>query len=311
MSAYAKKDVPKKIQGTQFECEDIDEEEEGVKGPEADPAMKVPKKTVGKSMAHLEKADDDMDDDEDEDGDDDMSKTKKSAVTEASLRKSLRRLQGFVEDTDATTRKSSLLQRALDGYELRKSEREELAELLADRHNARASASESITKSMRDNEAVQKAIDVSEYLTAQHVELVKALGALAEQVEGLQKSQQDFNLMLAKAHVDTGSVVKSMAERINTFAEAPAAAPKSMGVTPGTRAIQKSFGAPAAGAADGDLNKSDVISALTKMNRESWEMGKSGKSDSGENLTKAVARYESTRELSDALRAEVVARLRH
>jgi hypothetical protein len=316
MSAYAKKDVPKKIQGTQFECEDIDEEAESVKGPEKDDAVQMGKKMAAKSMKKKKpsKEDfeemgkgDDMDDDEDDD-EEEMSKTKKSVLTEASLRKSLRRLAGYVESNDQETRKSALLESAMAGNTLRKSERDELSALLAGRSPAHESAGEEVTKSMRENENIQKAIDVSEYLTAQHVELVKALGDMADRQDAMAQQQQEFNLMLAKAHIDTGSVVRELSKSMDSFAEAPMRAPKSAGITPGMRPLAKSFGAQAG--SEGELNKSEVIQALTKMNQRSWEMGKGGKASNGEDLTKAVARFESSKELSDALRAEVVAAMR-
>ncbi|RYF12452.1 MAG: hypothetical protein EOO40_01225, partial [Deltaproteobacteria bacterium] len=66
MSAYGKKNVPKKIEGTDFECEDVDEEKEGVHGAAVDPAVDRNKKAgVKKSQA------DDMDDNTDGDDDDD------------------------------------------------------------------------------------------------------------------------------------------------------------------------------------------------------------------------------------------------
>lgn len=303
MSAYGKKNVPKKIEGTDFECEDIDEEQEGVHGAEVDPAVDRNKKApVKKSEA------DDMDDDSDDD-EEDMSKTAKSVLTEANLRKSLRKLQGFVESNDSETRKSVLLKRALDGKELRKSEADELSALLSNRAPAMESASDQLTKSMRENESVQKAIDVSDYLTAQHVELVKALAAVADSVESVKKSQQEFNLMLAKAHVDTGNVVKSMAERFESFSEEPVRGPKSAGVTHAqVRPLNKSFGAPSV---DGDeLDKAEVLRTLTQMNEESWRLGKGGRTADNEDLSKAVAKFESTRELSKGLRQEVVRRLR-
>lgn len=305
MSAYGKKNVPKKIEGTDFECEDIDEENEGVHGAEADPAVDRNKKSpVKKSQA------DDMDDDTDDDDDDaDLSKTSKSVLTEANLRKSLRKLQGFVESNDNETRKSVLLRRAMDGHELRKSEADELSALLSNRAPVTESASDQLTKSMRENESVQKAIDVSDYLTAQHVELVKALAAVADSVEAVKKSQQEFNLMLAKAHVDTGNVVKSMAERFESFADEPVRAPKSAGVAHGNvRPLNKSFGAPSANGEE--LEKADVLRTLTQMNEESWRLGKGGRTADNEDLSKAVAKFESTRELSAGLRQEVVRRLR-
>ena len=221
------------------------------------------------------------------------------------LEKSLGRLGEFAQSNDAETRKNALLQKAMEG-ELEKSERDELFGLMGGSsfEGGGDSHAETITKSMDDNDTLQKALDVSDYLREQHEELCKSLGQLAEYQEQAESRQHEFNLILAKAVSDTGTLVKAMSERLGVIAAQPARAPKSRGV-PQSQPLQKSF---AGQAPDGEqLSKSMVLDTLDSMHVESMEKGMDGRTPAGESILNAIAKYENTNMLSKSMLAEVKA----
>jgi hypothetical protein len=236
----------------------------------------------------------------------DEGETRKStdAVTEEDLQKSLDRLAGMASPGDATSRKEELLSKAQSGEELAKSERDELFALLGGGDNApQPNPGEELIKGMRENETIQKALDVSQYLDEQHSELCKALASLADRIEKSDQRQHELNLVQARAIVQMGSLVKAMSERLGVIETQPARQPKSRGVraTP----LQKGFaGEPPPGE---QLSKSEVLDALESMMHESVEKGGSGASAGGEDLLKAISKYEQFNAISRPLLQEVQA----
>jgi len=233
---------------------------------------------------------------EDEEEEEEEEKARKS-LTGFDLQKSLDKLAEFAERNDLPSRKEALLSKAADDS-LNKSERDELFDLLGGEAVVADEPGESITKSLTENETLQKALDVSDYLQEQHTELVKSLRNVGEEIEKADHRRHEFNLVLAKAVKDIGEMVKSMSAEMGVISNKPAHAPKSLGVR-GAQVMQKSFGGQApAGEA---LTKSDVLNALDGLMEESMSKGMGGATEFGEDIALATAKYEQTHELSKSM----------
>jgi len=116
-----------------------------------------------------------------------MTEKAKKSLTVGDLSKSLDALETFAKSGDLPSRKEYLLGKAT-GEELTKSERDELFNLLGgnatpDFDSGEDSPGESIVKSMSENDNLQKALDVSDYLQEQHTEMVKSLRRVGEEIE--------------------------------------------------------------------------------------------------------------------------------
>lgn len=232
-------------------------------------------------------------------------KSKKS-LTASDLEASLDRLEAFAKSGDLPSRKETLLAKANEG-ELSKSERDELFNLLGGGAVPEQTAdepAENIVKSMSENETLQKALDVSDYLQEHQTELIKSLRRVGDEIQKSDHRRHEFNLILAKAITDIGGMVKSLNEAVSTMAGQPAHAPKSLGITtkPG-QVLQKSFaGQPTAGET---LTKSQVLDALDGLMEESMAKGMSGATEFGEDIAMAVAKYEQTHMISKPMLAAV------
>ena len=230
-----------------------------------------------------------------------LCKMEKS-LTGEDLEKSLDMLGDFAgEETE--NRKATLLQKAME-TDLDSDEQAELFGLMGGGEASPETHSEKVVKSLNENEPLQKALDVSDYLREQHEELCKSLGTLAEFQEQADSRQNEFNILLAKAISNTGSMVKAMSERLGVIAAQPARGPKSAGVQ-GGQPLQKSFGGEAP---EGEtMIKSQVLDLLDAMHIESMEKGRDGKAGNGESINMAIAKYESTNTLSKSMLDEVKA----
>jgi len=228
--------------------------------------------------------------------------TKSVQLTADDLEKSLEKLTEYAESGDSESRKNTLLRKAMEGDDLEKSERDELFGLMGGQgdYTFGSSHSEEITKSLDENETLQKALDVSDYLREQHDGLCKSLTELAEYQEQSDARQHDFNLVLAKAVSDTGTMVKAMSARLGVIASQPARAPKSVGADP----LNKSFANQTP--AEDQLSKSVILDTMTAMNAESFEKGGNGISDFGEDIGNAVAKYETSNHISKPMYDEVL-----
>lgn len=241
-----------------------------------------------------------------------MEESKKS-LTVGDLSKSLEALESFAKSGDLPSRKDMLLGKAGAGT-LTKSEREELFNVLgggtvpATEEDAPA---ENIVKAMNENDDLQKALDVSDYLQEQHTEMVKSLRRVGDEIQKSDHRRHEFNLILAKAVKDIGEMVKSLSESVNVMAGQPAHAPKSAGVTTrSAQVLQKSFGGQLP---DGEkLTKSQVLDALDGLMEDSVNKGMSGATDFGEDIAMAVAKYEQTNMISrpmlDAVKGHITKR---
>lgn len=225
--------------------------------------------------------------DGDKKDDDDMDKSE--GVTEDDLQKSLDMLDAFAKSEDSVSRKEELLSKAGEGN-LTDEERDELFKALGGEDTAAAADdAEPISKSMTENQTIQDALDVSDYLAEQHTELVKSLDVVGEEIRKSDNRRHEFNLILAKAVSDIGNLVKAVSERIGVIETQPARAPKSTGVAP----LQKSF----AGKPEGEqLTKSEILGAMEAMNMAALKKGET--KIAGEDMLHSIAKFEQTNFIS-------------
>lgn len=218
------------------------------------------------------------------------------------LEKSLEKLDSFAVSGDVESRKKVLLQKAMED-DLEKSERDELFELMGGQSGEPTDPrSDEVIKSMAENDTLQKAWDVSDYLREQHEELCKSLGMLADYQEQSDARQHEFNLVLAKAVSDTGNMVKAMSEKLGVIASQPARAPKSRGVQT-SRTLEKGFGGQPP--SEEELTKSVILDALDEMHVDSLEKGMEGRTNRGESILNAISKYETTNMISKTMLADV------
>lgn len=228
-------------------------------------------------------------DEGDGEGEGEFQKKAKKSLTAADLEKSLSKLTQFALENDSQSRKAALLEKAQSGEPLSKSEKEELFRVLGGEEVQKSTLGEEVVKSMGENEALQKAVDVSDYLDQQHKELVKSLEALGNHIEKSDARQHGFNLILAKAIADVGSLTKSMSERLGVLESQPARAPKSRGVAP----LQKSF---VGQAPEGEqLSKSEILDTMEAMLQKGMEFV------NGEDVNVAASKYEQFNTMNESM----------
>lgn len=253
---------------------------------------------------------DDEDGDEGEDGDEDekenpFAKTKKSMeLSEDDLQKSLDRLSDIATEGSTVTRKDALLQKSLGGEDLSKAEKVELFNLLGG-ETAEPEAptlSKSVEETFTENEVLQKATDVSDYLDENQKALIKSLGILADAHQAGETRQHEFNLVLAKAMSGVGKLVKGMSERLGVIESQPARAPKSRGVQPG-QVLQKGFAGQAA--AEDQVGHAQILDGLETLMQKSVDAGRGGFTEAGENIMLATAKFETSRQISPGLLQEI------
>jgi hypothetical protein len=259
-------------------------------------------------------ADDHAHEQEDENADypgssDKGGKAKKSmaGVTDEDLQKTLDEIEDLYKAGDPAERKKQLLQKAQEG-DLTDDENEELLKALrgGDVADDEVEFSESLAKGFQSNDGLQKALDVSEYLDEQHTELVKALTDVGKHVENEGRRQHDFNLVLAKAIHQVGTLVKGMSERLGVIETQPARAPKSRGVRvpQGQAALSKSFGGADGSAPGGgeQISRDEILDTMVDM----MEKSHGGTAACGEDILQATAKFEQTGQMSKAMAAEVI-----
>ena len=232
--------------------------------------------------------DEDEDESVDEEDEGEMEEEEKSSdLTEDDLEKSLVKLQSLVDADDPVSRKQFLLEKAQQET-LEKSEQTELFELLGNDSPEKESFGEEVTKGLEENDTLQKALDVSDFLQEQHSELVKSLGALASYLEKSDSRQHEFNLILAKAVADEGRLIKSIAARISVIEDQPARGPKSRGVT--ATPLEKSFAGTAP--TSDQLGKSEALNGMMGLLEESMSKGMGGVTEEGIDIAKAITKCE-------------------
>ena len=241
---------------------------------------------------------------EDEDEGDEEEEMK-SDLTPDELRKSLSKLEALANDETPGSRKEALLAKAMRS-ELGEDERSELFALMGGGTDPN-SLSGQVSKAMdpSENDVLQKSIDVSDFLSEMHGATTRALDVLAQGLEKSQNRQHEFNVVLAKSVLDMARVLaqqsevtKAMSDRLGVMESQPARAPKSKGLA---APIEKSF----AGQPANQLGKGQILDTLERMLIKSDEDGRGGSAACGEDLLKAIAKYEATDQISKSLWAEV------
>ena len=221
-------------------------------------------------------------------------------VTKDDLEKGLAALQAVASNGNPAARKRELFAKAQEGM-ISDEENDELIKSLRG-----GSLAEEATAGLRTNDTIQKSFDVSSTLKEYVTATTEGMGALADRIEKSEADEHGFRMALAKSMLDLGSLMKSVIEQVEMISGQPARAPRAVGAN----AIAKSFAGdvpeqtPGTGSTpqSGRLNKAQVLDLLNEMSVE-----KSFVSASGENLTNAVAKYESTNQISKALADEVLA----
>lgn len=310
--------VPEDIEGTDFECENLDdmglgEDVDAIEADEDDDLdlnedeMENP---ISKSDADddddddeddgykkayshnergygVKKSDDDDDDDADEDDDDKLKKqVAKGGLTQASLNKSIANLARYAQAADPEARKKSIMRRAMLGKSLSKSERSILMQHL-NGTDERTAPSRSLSKGMANNPGIQGAVDVSEYVAQLNNEMVKALNTVERRMAAMAQQNTEFQLLLAKAVAQTGQGVMALNKSVAAADAAPVRGPKSMGVTGRSRPLQKSGMGPS-------LTKAQAEEAIDALLVKSRRTGRYGFSESGADLLKASTHFESS-----------------
>lgn len=224
------------------------------------------------------------------------------------LQKSLDKLEDYVEGQDTTTRKQALLEKAQNA-ELSKAEQDELFKLLGNETEPEKSQlSEEVIKGMDDNEDLQKALDVSDYLQEQHTENKMALGVLADYIEKSDSRQHEFNLVLARAVAETGRLAKSIDDRLAALEGQPARGPKSKGLS--AKPLEKSFaGQQANNDQGGTLSKAQILDAMEEMLVKSVNEGRGGATEDGFALDVAASQYEQFNTINPRLLQQVQAHI--
>lgn len=204
-------------------------------------------------------------DNEESMGDDEMEDeekacgTKKSVeITEDDLMKSVHQLEDFAKSDDPISRKNELLEKAQTD-DLTASEKDELFKALGGPvvEDEEEEEEESVTKGLTENEDMQKSLDVSEFLSEQHTELVKALGGLEDKINSSDSRQHEFNILLAKSMARVGKLVKSLSGRMEVIEEQPVGKPRST-----AKPLQKAFGGQEQAPT---LTKSQVMDQLVNL----------------------------------------------
>jgi len=258
--------------------------------------MKKGKKNMKKKE---EERDEEEMEEEEEEGEEEEEKSAKSEdLSEDDLAKSLAQLEALAEEGDSDSRKDKLLAKAQSGEDLSKSEADELYQLLGGESGSEeTSLGDEIAKGFSDNETVQQALDVSEYLQENHTELTKSLDKLADAIEKSGNAQHGFNLILAKAVAETGRGVVAIQERLGLIERQPARKPKA--VRSPAQAMEKGFGGREPNGEQ--LSKSDVLDALEEMLQKSVADGRGGATEDGIDLGVASSKFEQFGQISPTL----------
>lgn len=242
----------------------------------------------------------------DQEEDEEEDEAAKSNLTEDDLVKSLAALEALASTGNPVSRKQALLRKA-QASDLTKGETDELYALMGggtDGGAVEPGLADTITKGMQENDNLQKALDVSEYLSAHQEELVKSLERVAEALDAKERRQHEFNLVLAKAVCDSGAFVKAMSQRLGVIETQPARGPRSVGV-PGAQpqVLNKGFMGAASGGEQ--LSKGETLQTMMDMLEKSTVDGRNGLSPHGEDIAMAVAGYEQIGALSKAMARDI------
>ena len=220
--------------------------------------------------------------------------TKKSQdLTEDDLSKAINVLNDFVTSSDSVSRKEVLLKKAMTD-DLSSEEMNELFKSLSNSENVEAEEANDFSNSILDSlesDAIQKSLDVSDYLTELHSGLVKSLSALEGELNGNAMRQHTFNITLAKSMVsvatglkDVMSIISELKKSMDNYSEAPIRKPTSV------QPLNKAF-AGQKGQEGQSLSKSEMMGQLLHLAEQGID------NIGGVNVNHAVALLESSNQL--------------
>jgi hypothetical protein len=220
--------------------------------------------------------------------------TKKSQdLTEDDLSKAINVLNDFVTSSDSVSRKEVLLKKAMTD-DLSSEEMNELFKSLSNSENVEAEEVNDFSNSILDSlesDAIQKSLDVSDYLTELHSGLVKSLSALEGELNGNAMRQHTFNITLAKSMVsvatglkDVMSIISELKKSMDNYSEAPIRKPTSV------QPLNKAF-AGQKGQEGQSLSKSEMMGQLLHLAEQGIN------NIGGVNVNHAVALLESSNQL--------------
>jgi len=225
-------------------------------------------------------------------------------VTEEDFQKSLDRLEAEAAAGNQESRKAELLTKA-QGGDIEPAERDELFAIMGGGEPAAKSLGAEVTGGLNTNETLQKSYDVSDFLAEHNLELTKSLDALSQNIEADSTRQHEFNLVLAKAMVDSGKLIKAMSERLGVIASQPARPPKAAGAQP----LNKSMLGGSEPPVGEQLNKSQIQDALDDLMEKSVADGDQGMSGRGMDIAVETAKFEMTSKMSPTMFEEVKAHI--
>lgn len=241
---------------------------------------------------------------EEGEGEEEEEGEKSLDLTADDLERSLSQLEAQAA-AQPESRKNVLLAKAQKG-ELSKAEVDELHIVLGGGAPGAAPVAEDLTRGLVENEELRKSVDVSGILAEFQNELVKALGSVGEHMSASDARQHEFNLLLARAQVETGRQVLALVKSVQDALGQPAHAPKSKGI-PGAQPLEKGF----AGAEGSEqISKGQVLEALGELVEKSMNEGHGGVTSNGEDLAIAASRYEQFGTMSKSIAGEVLEHIR-
>lgn len=243
------------------------------------------------------------DDNNDNPGDSKKGGYKKSEATFDSFQKSLDELESLAGGGGSVeNRKDELLAKAMSG-DLSEEEREYLFKALGGEApvDDNPTIVDDVTKSFTNNETIQKALDVSEYLEANHEANLDALTALGSVIEKSETRQHNFNIILAKAVHQSGELLKAVSHRMGIIERQPAHAPRSQGVNQPANGnvIEKGFGGDTP--PEEQMSKSEILDTMEQMMQKSHP-----DSQEANQILLATAKYEQTNNLTKSMFGKVL-----
>ena len=273
--------------GVEGELKEVDKSEDSA--PDSDHISHPRQDGEEEQQGGMGKAEDEGSEEDEEE--DEAEETEKS-LTPRDLEKSMALLESFVSRNKPSTRKDALLKKAQTST-LSKSEQAELFDILGGKAAKAPSLAKSVTRGLDSNSEIQKALDVSGYLTELTNEVKKSLNQVASFVEESARRQQEFNILLARTVTGEGTLLKSLVERTGALDARPAYAPKSQVAR--NAVLRKGFGGGSP--AEESLTKSDVLDAFDAIHNE--VLAKSGSAVlDGEDISIAISKYESFNQIS-------------
>ena len=231
-------------------------------------------------------------------------------VSQDALNKALVQLNDLAKSEK--DEKDELLKKAVSG-DLTAEENARLISLMQGKGSEQADTlAKSATAQLQpaSNPAIGQAVEVSDYLNAFHSSNLKALEVIADAIEKSDAREHDFQVVLAKAVVQIGNLVKSLSDKLDSWSEQEAAPPQgarsaAQATQTKPQPIQKSM---AGGAPEGDrLSKAQILDTLEAMHVDSLQKGRGGQAICGEDLNKSIAKYEQTGKMTRSLVDEMQA----